>query len=90
VRQIHEMTRGQAKRSVAEFLPNVNTEECFKFVKNINSYVKYMFKLIDPLQKKGGEETGGNYREFANKEDCHYWKDDEDGGGGHEWAAVLY
>jgi hypothetical protein len=50
VRQIHGMTRGQAKRSVAEFLPNVNTEECFKFVKNIHSYVKYMFKLVDPLK----------------------------------------
>jgi hypothetical protein len=60
VRQIHGMTRGQAKRSVAEFLPNVNTEECFKFVKNINSYVKYMFKLVDPLKtnvEKKLEET---------------------------------
>jgi hypothetical protein len=46
----HGMTRGQAKRSVAEFLPNVKTEEYFKFVKNKNSYVKYMFKSAGPLK----------------------------------------
>jgi len=51
VRSHHGMTRGQAKRSVAEFLPNVNTEEYFKFVKNINLYVKYMFiELAGPLK----------------------------------------
>jgi hypothetical protein len=50
VRPTHGMTRGQAKRSVAEFLPNVSTDEYFKFVKNINSYVKYMFKSVHPLE----------------------------------------
>ncbi|MFN9683983.1 MAG: hypothetical protein ACK583_01805 [Cyanobacteriota bacterium] len=51
VRSHHGMTRGQAKRSVAEFLPNVNKEEYFKFVKNINLYVKYMFiELAGPLK----------------------------------------
>jgi|688.fasta_scaffold106791_1 hypothetical protein len=57
----HGMTRGQAKRSVAELLPNVKTEEYFKFVKNRNSYVKYMFiELAGPLKtgvEKRLEET---------------------------------
>jgi hypothetical protein len=50
------MTRGQARRSVEEFLPGVNTEEYFKAVMNHNRYVNYMFKSVDPMKTYAEKE----------------------------------
>ena len=50
------MTRGQARRSVEEFIPGANTEEYFQSVLNHTRYVNYMFKSVDVMSSFAEKE----------------------------------